>query len=170
MLGVILAIPLACVPAAPRAADDPMNSTREVGALFATFQLDQALEEGPPLPIPGARLTAVFQRRFGLEASVGKAFLATLSELSAVAVVKLLGDPVLLRAGVSHVPGYVSYANADIGNRDAATGFHVGASLLSGDVDDRVRFRIDYTYRQFGRQERGISSLGFGLVLGLEPD
>jgi hypothetical protein len=135
--------------------------------LFATFQLDQALEEGPPLPIPGARLTAVFQRRFGLEASVGKAFFATLSELSAVAVVKLLGDPVLLRAGVSHVP---SYGSGDHGFSDAATGFHVGASLLSGDVDDRVRFRIDYTYRQLGRQERGVSSLGFGLVLGLEPD
>jgi hypothetical protein len=84
-----------------------------------------------------------------------------------VAVIKLLGDPVLLRAGVSHVP---SYGNGDHGFSDAATGFHVGASLLSGDVDDRARFRIDYTYRQFGHRERGVSSVGIGLVLSLQQD
>jgi hypothetical protein len=33
-------------------------------------------------------------------------------------------------------------------------------------VDDRVRFRLDYTYRQFGGR-RGASGVGLGLVLGL---
>lgn len=165
MLGLILAVAQASAPVT-QAADHSIGSPREVGALFATLQIDASFEEGHLLPLLGARLTAVFQRRFGLEASVAKAFLATLSELSAVAVIKLKGIPVLLRAGVSHVPGYPG--NGDIGRWDAATGFHAGASLLSGDVDDRVRFRIDYTYRQLGHRERGVSSVGLGLVLNLD--
>jgi hypothetical protein len=164
MLGLILAVPLACGPAAPSAADDPMSSTREVGAFFATLQLDQALEKDLSLPMPGARLAAVFQRRFGLEASASNALFVNLWELSALAVIKLVGGPVLLRAGVSHVP---RHGDGDHGFTDASTGFHVGASLLSGDVDDRVRFRIDYTCRQVGRRDRSVSSLGFGLVLRL---
>src|SRR4029450_921439 len=99
MLGLILAVPLACVPAAPRAAVDPMNATREVGAFFATLDIDQAIEEGPPLSMLGARLAAVVRRRFGLEASFSKSGFATVSELSALAVIKLVGDPVLLKAG-----------------------------------------------------------------------
>ena len=170
MRGLILVVPLACVPVAAAAAD-PMNSTRELAPFFLTLQIDQAIGEEPGLPMLGARVTGVFQRRFGLEASLAKVGpFATLAELSAVAVVKLVADSVLLRAGVSHVPGAVTYANADIGDRDAATGFHVGASLFTGDVDDRVRMRFDYTYRQFAGQDRGFSSLGLGVVFGWEPD
>jgi hypothetical protein len=165
MLGLILAVPLACAPAVPPAADDAVSSTREVAALFATLEIDLALEEDTALPMLGARLTAVFQRRVGLEASVNAWGLVTLSEVSALAVIKPLGNPVLLRAGVSHVP---RHGSGDHGFVDAETGFHVGASLLSGDVDDRVRVRFDYTYRQFGRPDRGVSSVGLGLVLGLE--
>lgn len=166
MLGLILALPLACVPAVPQAAADPIKPTREVGAVFVTLQVDEAIQEGPPLPMLGARLTGVLDHRFGLEASVAKVSpFATLAELSAVAVIKLLGDPVLLRAGVSHVPGY---GNSEVGLHDAATGFHVGAALLTGDVDDRVRMRLDYTYRRLGPWERGVSSVGLGLVLGLD--
>lgn len=165
MLGLSLALALASAPAVPRAADDPMNSTREVGPFFATLQIDQPIRKDT-LPLLGARLTGVFQRRFGLEASVSTTAFAKLSEVSAVGVIKLVGDPVLLRVGVSHIPG------RDTGDHrsDAVTGFHVGASLLSGDEDDRVRFRLDYTYRQFGRQDLVFSSVGLGLVLSLASD
>ena len=165
MFGLILAAPLACVMAVPQAADDPMSSTREVGPLFATLEIELALEKDPSVPLLGARLAAVFERRLGLEASVSAAPFTTLSELSALAVIKLLGRPVLLRAGVSHVP---RGGTGDHGFVEATTGFHAGASLLSGDVDDRVRFRLDYTYRRFGRQDRDFSSVGLGLVLGLD--
>jgi hypothetical protein len=163
MLGFILAVPLACVPAASAPAD-PMSSTREVGALFGTLQIDAANEDGTLLPMLGARLTGVFRRRFGLEVGASKAFFATLSELSALVVVKPLGNPVLLRAGISHLPRTGGGDHVFVG---AATGFHVGASLLTGDVDDRVRVRFDYTYRQVGRRDRGVSSLAIGLVLNL---
>lgn len=166
MLGLILLVPLASVPAPPSAAD-PMNATREVGPLSISFAIDQSIEEGLPLPSVGLRLTGVAQRRFGLEASAWTSAFAKLAELSALAVVKLAGDPVLLRAGASYVP---SYGSGDHGFSDPATGFHVGASLLSGDVDDSVRFRLDYTYRRFSRPDRGASSLGLGLVMGWTPD
>ena len=163
MLGLILAVAQASAPATP-AWGDPTNSTREVGALFVTFQLDQGIGDDPGLPMLGARLTGVVRRRFGLEVTASKPdALATLWELSALAVVQPKGIPVLLRAGASHLPGW------DITDHsfDGADGFHVGASLLSGDVDDRVRFRIDYTYRELGHRERGVSSVGLGLVLNL---
>ncbi len=161
MLGLILALPLACAPAVPTAADDPMNSKREVGPLFATLDIDQPIEEA--LPMFGAGLAVVFQRRFGLEASYNAIVFGRLAEFSALAVIKLLGSPVLLKAGVSHIPGW------DTGDHDfdGATGFHVGASLLSGEVDDRARFRLEYTYRQLDRRGSGFSSVGLGLVLGL---
>ena len=144
-----------------------MSSTRDLAPFFLTLQIDQAIGKEPGLPMLGARVTGVFQRRFGLEATLGKAYpFVTLAELSAVGVVKLIGSPVLLRAGVSHVP---AHQVSEIGFADAATGFHVGASLFTGDLDDRVRVRFDYTYRQL-KQDRGFSSLGIGVVFGWEPD
>jgi hypothetical protein len=163
MLGLVLAVPLACAAAAPTAPDDPMNSKREVGTLFATLAIDQPLGEG--VPLPGGRLAAVFGRRFGLEASVTAVVLAgTLGELSALGAVKLAGIPVLFKAGVSHLEGAGS---GDHGFHPALAGFHVGASLLTGDVDDGVRWRFDYTYRKLGRYGGGVSTVGLGLVLNL---
>jgi hypothetical protein len=163
MLGLVLAVPLACTAAPSTAADDPMNSKREVGALFATLAVDQPLAEG--LPLLGARLTAVFQRRFGLEAGVAKVWFVNLGELSVVAVVKPFGNPVLLKAGLSHLPGQTV---RELGIHDAATGFHVGASLLTGDADDGVRWRFDWTHRLM-HGYRGFSTLGVGLVLQFHP-
>jgi hypothetical protein len=166
MLGLVLAVPLACAPAAPSAADDPMNSKREVGTLFATLALDQPLGEG--VFMGSARLSAVWQRRFGLEASVSSIPLAgTLEEVSALAVIKLDGTPLLLKAGVSHTDPIES------GDRSSAhtvsrTGFHAGASLLSGDGDDGVRWRFDWTHRLMPGF-RGVSTLGVGLVLQFHP-
>jgi hypothetical protein len=165
MLGLVLAVPLACAPAAPGAADDPMNSKREVGALFVTLAIDQGLGKEPGLPLMAARVSGVFQRRFGLEASLSNLVFAKLGEVSALGVVKLAGTPVLLKAGVSHM---AAGGGGDIGRWDARTGAHAGASLLSGDVDDGVRWRFDWTHRVIpGRH--GFSSLGVGLVLQFHP-
>jgi hypothetical protein len=162
MLGLILVVPLAYAPAAPKAADDPINSKREVGALFGTLAIDQPLEEA--VPSLSARLAAVFQRRFGLEASVGSVGFDRLSEASALGVIELAGMPVLLRAGVSHVAAGGSGDHSFYG---AKTGFHAGASLLSGHARDRVRWRFDYTYRQLDGPDHAFSSAGLGLVLDL---
>jgi hypothetical protein len=165
MLGLVLAVPLACAPAAPSAADDPMNSKREVGTLFATLALDQPLGEG--IFMGSARLSVVWQRRFGLEAGVSTLPLAgTLGEVSALAAVKLSGTPLLLKAGVSLVDPIES---GDHPSHSASKpAFHAGASLLSGDVDDGVRWRFDWTHRVMSGS-RGFSTLGVGLVLQFHP-
>ena len=167
MLGLILAVPLACAPAAPSAADDPMNSKREVGTLFVTLALDQPLGEG--IFMGSARLSVVRQRRFGLEAGVSALPLAgTLGEVSALAVIKLSGTPLLLKAGLSHVD---PIETGDHPSRSGLkTGFHAGASLLSGDRDDGVRWRFDWTHRVVpGSGSHGFSTLGVGLVLQFHP-
>lgn len=165
MLGLVLAVPLACVAAASTAAGDPMNSKREVGALFVTLAIDQGLGKEPGLPLMAARVSGVFQRRFGLEASLSNLVFAKLGEVSALAAIKLDGTPLLLKAGVSHMP---AGGGGDIGRWDARTGFHAGASLLSGDVDDGVRWRFDWTHRVMPGY-RGFSTLGVGLVLQFHP-
>jgi hypothetical protein len=165
MLGLVLALPLACAPAAPTAADDPMNSKREVGALFATLAIEQPLATEGGVPMFAARLSAVLKRRFGLEASFGTVGLAGMREFGALGAIKIAGLPFLLKAGVSHVPGggggdHVRFA--------ARTGAHVGASLLTGDGDDGVRWRFDWTHRVM-RGYNGFSTLGVGLVLQFHP-
>jgi hypothetical protein len=165
MLGLVLAVPLACVAATPKAADDPMNSRREVGTLFVTLALDQPLGEG--IFMGSARLSTVWQRRFGLEAGISTLPLAgSLGEVSVLAVIKLEGTPLLLKAGVSHVDPIES---GDHPSHSALkTGFHAGASLLSGDGDDGVRWRFDWTHRVMSGS-RGFSTLGVGLVLQFHP-
>ncbi|MET0551565.1 MAG: hypothetical protein ABW221_00910 [Vicinamibacteria bacterium] len=143
-----------------------MNSKREVGTLFATLALDQPLGEG--IFMASARLSAVWQRRFGLEASVSEVPLAgRLGELSALGAIKIAGIPVLLKAGISQTDPIES------GDRSSAhsmsrTGFHAGASLLSGDVDDGVRWRFEWAHRVMPGYG-GFSTLGVGLVLQFHP-
>lgn len=163
MLGLVLAVPLACAPAAPSAAHDPMNSKREVGALFVTLAIDQPLEKA--LFLASARFSVVFHRRFGLEASFGNLIFARLTEVSVLRAVKLSGTPVLLKAGISHLH---AGGGGDLGRWDARNGLHAGASLLSGDVDDGVRWRFEWAHRVMPGY-RGFSTLGVGLVLQFHP-
>lgn len=162
MLGIVLAVSLACVAGTPRAADDPMNSKGGVGTVFGTLAVDQPLGEG--LFMPSARLSVVAQRRFGLEASVSSLlFAGTLAEASALGAIDLAGIPVLFKAGVSHVK---SIDSGDRSRGSGRSGYHAGVSLLTGDAGDGVRWRFDYTYRRIGRDD-GFSTVGLGLVLNV---
>jgi hypothetical protein len=159
MTVLLLAIPLLCLGPGGGPGPDAMDSTREVDPFFVTLEIFQPLVES--LPFVGMRATGVFNRRFGLEGSASKVFVVSMAELSALGVLRLAGDPFLLRAGVSFGTG------GGLGGK-GTTGFHAGASLLSGDEGDRVRVRLDYTYRWFEGSNRAFSTIGIGLVFPMQ--
>lgn len=99
MQGLLLAIPLMCLAPGDGVEYDPMNSKREVDPFSVTLEIFQPLEES--LPFLGLRMTGVFDRRFGIEGSVSKVFVLQMAELSALRVLRIAGDPLLLRAGLS---------------------------------------------------------------------
>jgi hypothetical protein len=163
MKGMQLALPL-LVLAGAASELDAMGSRREVDPFFASLEVFQPLEAS--LFFVGLRVTGVSAGRFGFEAGASTTYGAKMGELSALGVFRLAGDPVLLRAGLSHMPG--EGGTGDHGPSRSSTGLHAGASLLTGGEGDRVRVRLDYTYRWLPSSGRGFSSLGIGLVFPMQ--
>jgi hypothetical protein len=130
-----------------------------VDRVFVTLEAFQPLESS--LPFYGLRATARFGR-FGLEAGGSSLVLplVKMADLSVVTTWPLSRTSFLLRAGVL---GLRSYDHEDFGNHRDGVGFLAGASLFSGKKGDRVRVRLDYTYRWSTRG--GFSSIGLGLVI-----
>lgn len=156
MTAFLVALPILCLGLGAAPTADP---------LFLTLEAFQPIEEG--IPFVGLRAAGVFESGWGAElAASTTAFFGTIRELSGLRVVSFGGAPIVVRAGVSFVPG--SRGNGDIGTTQAMNGLHAGASLLTGDERSRVRARFDYTFRWFDRTDRGFSAIGIGLVIPLQ--
>lgn len=108
MHSLILALPFMSLAADPSATAGPARDWSP-DRFFLTLEAFQPLEEG--LPFCGLRLSGRFDR-FGLEAGLSSLVLplARITDVSALAVLRLAGHPFLLRAGVS---GFRTFAPVD---------------------------------------------------------
>ena len=157
----LLLVPLVWLASTPGTQGDASKPDRGVDRVFLTFEVFQPLESS--LPFGGLRATARFGR-FGLEAGYSRLALPVvkMADLSVVTTWPFSRTGFLLRAGVV---GFRAYDHEDFSNTRDDVGFLVGASVFTGKKGDRVRLRLDYTYR--GHPRGGFSSIGLGLVVPL---
>ena len=154
----LLLVPLVWLASTPGTQGDAAKPDRGVDRFFVTLEAFQPLESS--LPFCGVRATTRFGR-FGLEAGYSRLVLPVvkMADLSMVTTWPLSRASFLFRAGVV---GFRSYDHEHFSDSRDDLGFLVGASVFSGKKGDRVRVRLDYTYR--GHPEGGFSSVGLGLV------